>query len=110
MAEVPPTTINAITTDESVHFYLNGYLLFETEANKVFDVPEYLRGLCAKVASEYPGQIYSPEYSQRRTTAGELGLLILQGMSMYREVSDVVTTHFVPESMAAILQGARFIF
>ena len=96
--------IRTIETDELARFYLGEDFLFETLPGQVFDAEKYLETLRDKVIRENPGQIFFPpaEFRHLRTSAGELGLLILQGMKTYKNVSSMTTRHFVCDSTAAM--------
>jgi len=103
-SHLPSALIKTITTDEIVRFYLNDDFLFATVPGKAFDVREYMEALCHKVSRENPGQIFMhPEdFQSVRTTPGELGLLISQGMASYKNVSGVTTIHFERTTSAAM--------
>lgn len=100
----PSAVITAITTDAIASVYFNDDLLFATSPGQVLDVQKYIQALLKKVSQESPGQIYMhpEEFKCVRTTAGELGLLIYQGMETYKDVSRVTTSHFVRPSAAAM--------
>ena len=96
--------IRTIATDEFARFYLGEDFLFETLPGQVFDAEKYLETLRNKVIHEHPGQIFChpDEFRRLRTSAGELGLLIIQGMRTNKDVSSMTTRHFVRDSIAAM--------
>ena len=96
--------IRTIATDELARFYLGEDFLFATLPGQVFDAEKYLETLRDKVIRENAGQIFfhPAEFLHLRTSAGELGLLILQGMKTYKDVSNMTTRHFVCDSTAAM--------
>ena len=103
-SHLPSALIKTITTDEIVRFYLNNDFLFATAPGQAFDVQKYMEALCHKVSREHPGQIclHPEDFQSVRTTPGELGLLISQGMESYQNVSGVTTSHFERATSAAM--------
>ena len=101
---LPTSIIRTIATDELDRFYLGEDFLFETLPGQVFDAEKYLETLRDKVIRENPGQIFChhAEFRRLRASTGELGLLILQGMKTYKDVSSMATRHFVCDSTAAM--------
>ena len=101
---LPMSIIRTIATDKLARFYLGEDFLFETLPGQVFDAEKYLETLRDKVIRENPGQIFChpAEFRHLRTSAGELGLLILHGMKTYKDVSSMTTRHFVCDSTAAM--------